>query len=183
MKNKAPLYVAIAIVGSVAFNINSITGQSKSSTATASEKAQRCIELKGDSPICDKVNAKSLPKSLKAEFRTAMNRRKELQAERYATNKAAKEKKAAENKAFIAKYHAENPHLLEEQIKPNRRNAIAACEIQLERTLRDPGSVRYDRSLTQYAVVKNRHQVALVYNAKNGFGGYAGQDIYTCTFK
>ena len=35
MKNKAPLYVAIAIVGSVAFNINSITGQSKSSAATA----------------------------------------------------------------------------------------------------------------------------------------------------
>jgi hypothetical protein len=35
MKNKAPLYVAIAIVGSVAFNINSITSNSKSSTAAA----------------------------------------------------------------------------------------------------------------------------------------------------
>ena len=60
---------------------------------------------------------------------------------------------------------------------------IAACQVKLERSLRDPGSVRYDRSLTGYTHENNLHKVALVYNAKNGFGGYAGQDIYTCTFK
>lgn len=67
--------------------------------------------------------------------------------------------------------------------KPNRSGAIAACQIKLEQTLRDPGSVRYDRDLTQYVYESGFHKVALVYNAKNGFGGYAGQDIYVCSFK
>ena len=67
--------------------------------------------------------------------------------------------------------------------KYGRTEAIVACEMKLERTLRDPGSVRYDRNLTAYVYEDNLHKVALVYNAKNGFGGYAGQDIYTCTFK
>jgi len=47
MKNKAPLYVAIAIVGSVAFNINSITGNSKSSTATAASAPTITTVAKG----------------------------------------------------------------------------------------------------------------------------------------
>ena len=61
--------------------------------------------------------------------------------------------------------------------------SIIACELKLERTLRDPGSVRYDKNLTQYVYEGGLHKVALVYNAKNGFGGYAGQSIYNCTFK
>ena len=67
--------------------------------------------------------------------------------------------------------------------KHGRIEAVTACEVKLERSLRDPGSVRYDRNLTSYVYEDNLHKVALVYNAKNGFGGYAGQDIYTCTFK
>ena len=67
--------------------------------------------------------------------------------------------------------------------KHGRNEAIAFCEFKLERTLRDPGSVRYDRNLTAYSYEDGLHKVALVYNAKNGFGGYAGQDIYTCAFK
>jgi len=67
--------------------------------------------------------------------------------------------------------------------KHGRLEAVVACESKLEGTLRDPGSVRYDRSLTQYVYENDLHKVTLVYNAKNGFGGYAGQNIYTCSFK
>lgn len=111
MKNKAPLYVAIAIVGSVAFNFNSFTGNKTNATTTS----------------------------------------------------------AAASTPAKPKY--------------GRNEAVAACQLKLENTLRDPGSVRYDRNLTAYVYEDNLHKVALVYNAKNGFGGYAGQDIYTCTFK
>ena len=75
------------------------------------------------------------------------------------------------------------PAPVESKPKYGRTEAIVACEAKLEHSLRDPGSVRYDRNLTAYVYEDNLHKVALVYNAKNGFGGYAGQDIYTCTFK
>ena len=67
--------------------------------------------------------------------------------------------------------------------KAKPTESIIACELKLERTLRDPDSVRYDSDLTQYVYEGGLHKVALVYNAKNGFGGYAGQSLYNCTFK
>ena len=45
MKNKAPLYVAIAIIGGVAVNIDTFTGKNKASTATAAPVA---VESKFD---------------------------------------------------------------------------------------------------------------------------------------
>ena len=67
--------------------------------------------------------------------------------------------------------------------KAKPTESIIACELKLERTLRDPDSVRYDSDLTQYVYEGGVHKVALVYNAKNGFGGYDGQSVYNCTFK
>ena len=68
------------------------------------------------------------------------------------------------------------------QPKADRSSAIAACEIKLERTLRDPGSVRYERDLHLYSFDGSKHNVTLAYNAKNGFGGYVGTNVYSCTF-
>jgi hypothetical protein len=69
------------------------------------------------------------------------------------------------------------------QPKADRSSAIAACEIKLERTLRDPGSVRYERDLHLYSFDGSKHNVTLAYNAKNAFGGYVGTNVYSCTFK
>ena len=83
----------------------------------------------------------------------------------------------------VAEQDASTPSVVASKPKYGRSEAVVACQMKLERTLRDPGSVRYDRNLTAYVYEDNLHKVALVYNAKNGFGGYAGQDIYTCAFK
>lgn len=65
----------------------------------------------------------------------------------------------------------------------SKKQAVIGCEMQLEAKLRDPSSVRYDRNLSQYLFKNDVHNVALVYSAKNGFGGYADKDVHVCTFK
>ena len=107
-----------------------------------------------------------------------------------AVNNANQEPTSA-SKAMSAKLAAQKAEQAKVDLKAaatpkpsiSKDEAVIGCQMQLEATLRDASSVRYDRNLTQYLFKNDVHNVTLVYNAKNGFGGYVGKDVHTCTFK
>jgi hypothetical protein len=57
---------------------------------------------------------------------------------------------------------------------------VEKCETQLKSTLKDPDSVKFVSK--DFYILSALPVVTIIYNAKNSYGGYVGNDMFVCNF-
>jgi len=70
-----------------------------------------------------------------------------------------------------------------EKIADNERKSdlIKSCISRLKVVLKDPDSMKVTVT-PQILVIDGKEQAFFMYNAKNSYGGYAGNDTFYCKF-